>query len=114
MAHVASALIEGNPFAQALYRLATQPTLGGFDPDPWEGTGAGQPLIPGYPGQVEHPLCSPIETGWIPCPADQAVEQTTLVLTAGGPMRLALHLAGHGWHVFLLSAENRALLLRGR
>src|SRR6266545_3712012 len=51
MAHVASALIEGNPFAQALYRLATQPTLDGFDPDPWEGTAAGQPLIPSTPAR---------------------------------------------------------------
>jgi hypothetical protein len=33
-------LIEGNGFAQALYRLATQPSPGGLDPTPWEGTAA--------------------------------------------------------------------------
>jgi hypothetical protein len=34
------ALIEGNVLAQCLYRLATQPSPGGLDPAPWEGSAA--------------------------------------------------------------------------
>lgn len=38
VATMGMALIEGNVFAQALYRLATAPSPGGLDPRPWEGT----------------------------------------------------------------------------
>ncbi len=64
----------------------------------------GYRLIPVYPGQVEHPLCSPTPTGWIP---KQVGEQTTLPTTLDGPVRLALELAGHGWHVFPLSPTSK-------
>jgi hypothetical protein len=62
----------------------------------------GQPLAPVYVGQVEHPLCSPTDTGWIPKAVDP---QTALPLD--GPARLALDLAAIGWHVFPLSPTSK-------
>jgi hypothetical protein len=40
VAAMSVSLIEGSTLARALYRLATEPTPGGLDPTPWEGTAA--------------------------------------------------------------------------
>ncbi|WP_141658792.1 bifunctional DNA primase/polymerase [Carbonactinospora thermoautotrophica] len=64
----------------------------------------GYRLTPVYPGQVEHPLCSPTDTGWIPRPAGQQMQIAT---PPDGSVRLALELAGHGWHVFPLSSTSK-------
>ncbi|MEQ4207934.1 bifunctional DNA primase/polymerase [Actinopolymorpha sp. B9G3] len=63
-------------------------------------------LTPIYPGQTEHPTCSPTPTGWIP---KVTAQQVTLDLSdaKGGPVRLALELAGLGWHVFPLSPVSK-------
>jgi hypothetical protein len=62
----------------------------------------GQSLIPVYDGQAEHPLCSPTDTGWIPRPPDRQAE-----LPVTGLARLALDLAGIGWHILPLSPSSK-------
>ena len=62
-------------------------------------------LIPVYPGQTEHPGCSPTPTGWIRKPAPH---QATLAHVEDSPgLRLALQLAALGRHVFPLSPTSR-------
>jgi hypothetical protein len=61
-----------------------------------------QPLTPIYPGQDEHPLCSPTDDGWIPRPDWRQPELTTTTATPAG-LALALEVASHGWHVFPLA-----------
>lgn len=80
-------------------------------------------LIPVYPGQTEHPGCSPTDTGWVP---DPQPAQATLAdvptaepaPAAGGRfagtlgpdlagMQLALALAAVGWHVFPLAPASK-------
>ncbi len=83
----------------------------------------GTRLIPVYPSQTEHPLCSPTDTGWIPSPQPEQATLTAtptaeLVPAAGGrfageldadlaAVQLALALAAVGWHVFPLSPTSK-------
>jgi hypothetical protein len=55
------------------------------------------PLTPVYPGQTEHPLCSPAPTGWIPPNGEH--RRATL--------QLALEHAARGWHVLPLSPDSK-------
>lgn len=55
------------------------------------------PLSPVYPGQREHPLCSPAPKGWIP--PDGEHHRRTL--------QLALAHAARGWHVLPLSPDSK-------
>ena len=78
-----------------------------------------QPLISVYPGQDEHPLCSPADSGWISRPDGHQAE-----LSAAGPatapgrrsarqphgLTVALRLAALGWHIFPLSAATKGPL----
>ncbi|MGH3382659.1 MAG: bifunctional DNA primase/polymerase [Actinoallomurus sp.] len=57
----------------------------------------GVPLVPVYPGQTEHPLCSPAPTGWIP-PNGEHHRRT---------LQLALEHAARGWHVLPLSPGSK-------
>jgi Bifunctional DNA primase/polymerase, N-terminal len=72
------------------------------------------PLAPVFPGQTEHPLCSPTDTGWIPAPAWTQDELTAAEPIPPGLARhdppglaLALELAAVGWHMFPLSAASK-------
>jgi hypothetical protein len=69
-----------------------------------------QPLAPIYPGQTEHPMCSPTDTGWIP---GQHAWQTELPadidIGASASLAKAVQLAQAGWHVLPLSASKRPL-----
>ncbi len=68
----------------------------------------GYPLTPIYPGQDEHPLCSPTDTGWIPdSAAHQAAISAASPAAAPRPLRLALALAASGWHILPLSASSK-------
>lgn len=64
------------------------------------------PLVPIFPGQLEHPLCSPTPTGWIPAPS---WTQNELAQAGRVPPGLALahELAARGWHVFPLAAASK-------
>ncbi|MGH3326330.1 MAG: bifunctional DNA primase/polymerase [Streptomycetales bacterium] len=64
-------------------------------------------LIPTYPGQSEHPLCSPTPTGWIPQPTPPRQPTLTASRPPAGPLRLALELAALGWHILPLSPANK-------
>jgi hypothetical protein len=64
----------------------------------------GNRLIPVYRDQIEHPLCSPTDTGWIPRPLAHPAPHPLPVADAA---TLALHLAGQGWHVFPLSPASK-------
>jgi len=66
----------------------------------------GTPLSPIYPGQAEHPLCSPTSTGWIPRPATRQPALPTGP-AAPAPLRLALALAALGWHILPLSPASK-------
>jgi hypothetical protein len=55
------------------------------------------PLTAIYPGQSEHPLCSPTPTGWIPSPSGAAT----------GALGLALVHAARGWHILPLSSASK-------
>jgi hypothetical protein len=61
------------------------------------------PLDPVYPGQAEHPLCSPTDTGWIPRPARQA----ELPASPPGGLAVALELAALGRHLLPLSPATK-------
>jgi len=69
-----------------------------------------QPLVPIFPGQREHPLCSPTDTGWIP---RQPSEQAELPAGPGAvpphSLAVALELARAGWHILPLSPAKRPL-----
>ena len=71
----------------------------------------GDPLTPIYPGQTQHPLCSPTPTGWIPATAttrpqrprqDAPLDEIPAETDDGpdGPLAAALTAAGRGWPVF--------------
>jgi hypothetical protein len=67
----------------------------------------GEPLTLIYPGQSEHPLCSPTPTGWIPAEdatSPQEPHQGALDDIPDGvpdePLSSALAAAGRGWPVF--------------
>jgi Bifunctional DNA primase/polymerase, N-terminal len=55
------------------------------------------PLTTVYPGQTEHPLCSPHLTGWIP-PHGEHHRRTR---------QLALEHAARGWHVLPLAPDSK-------
>ena len=61
------------------------------------------PLTRIYPGQTEHPLCSPTDHEWIP-PTRSAAP------TCARPLRLALELAARGWWILPLSATSKCPL----
>lgn len=67
----------------------------------------GYPLTPIYPGQDEHPLCSPTGTGWIPRPAAHQPALPDPGPAAPAPLRLALALAALGWHILPLSPASK-------
>jgi hypothetical protein len=67
----------------------------------------GHPLSPIYPGQDEHPLCSPTDTGWIPRPAARQPALPDPGPPTPAPLRLALNLAELGWHILPLSAASK-------
>jgi hypothetical protein len=60
----------------------------------------GEPLTPVYPGQTEHPLCSPTDTGWIPPVRSHHPGRAR-------PLQLALDLAARGWHILPLSPTSK-------
>jgi hypothetical protein len=66
----------------------------------------GQPLTPIFPGQHEHPLCSPTDDGWIPRPEPR---QAQLPAPASHPpgLTVALELAALGWHILPLSPATK-------
>jgi hypothetical protein len=59
------------------------------------------PLSPIYPGQTEHPLCSPAPTGWIPRTPSGGNERHRAAL------HLALEHATRGWYVLPLSPDSK-------
>ena len=61
------------------------------------------PLTRIYPGQTEHPLCSPADHEWIPPTRGPA-------LARARPLRLALELAARGWWILPLSATSKCPL----
>jgi hypothetical protein len=63
-----------------------------------------QPLAPVFPGQDEHPLCSPTDTGWIP---RRAARQAELPATPPGGLAVALELAALGRHILPLSPATK-------
>jgi Bifunctional DNA primase/polymerase, N-terminal len=65
----------------------------------------GQPLAPIFPGQDEHPLCSPTHDGWIPRPDEW--RQAELPSASGDGLALALDLAALGWHMLPLSPATK-------
>jgi hypothetical protein len=64
-----------------------------------------QPLAPVYPGQDEHPMCSPTDTGWIPRPGRG--RQAELPAGLAGGLAVAVQLAALGWHILPLSATTK-------
>lgn len=70
------------------------------------------PLAPIFPGQTEHPLCSPTPTGWIPAPTWIRGELTGEPISPG--LALALELAALGWHLFPLAAASKKPLANCR
>jgi hypothetical protein len=64
-----------------------------------------QPLTPIYPGQDEHPLCSPTHDGWIPHPRWRQAELPAPPAAAG--LAVALELAAIGWHILPLSPVTK-------
>jgi hypothetical protein len=78
----------------------------------------GEPLTLIYPGQTEHPLCSPTPTGWIPpaaltrpqTPRHDATLDDITADTDGspdGPLAAALAAAEHGWPVFPVRPNDK-------
>jgi hypothetical protein len=67
----------------------------------------GYPLTPIYPGQDEHPLCSPTDTGWIPRPAARQAMIPAARPAIPAPLRVALGLAALGWHILPLSPASK-------
>ncbi len=64
-----------------------------------------QPLVPIFPGQDEHPLCSPTHDGWIPRPDEG--QQAALPTGPASGLAVALELAALGWHILPLSAATK-------
>ena len=63
-----------------------------------------QPLAPIFPGQNEHPLCSPTHDGWIP---RQEWHQAELPTAPGRGLAIALDLAALGWLILPLSPTTK-------
>jgi hypothetical protein len=61
------------------------------------------PLTRIYPGQLEHPLCSPTDTGWIPAVRSPGPNRAR-------PLHLALELAARGWWILPLSVTSKCPL----
>ncbi len=68
-----------------------------------------QPLAPIFPGQHEHPLCSPTDTGWIPRQPGGQAELPTGPGAVPQGLAVALELARAGWHILPLSPRKRPL-----
>jgi len=64
-----------------------------------------QSLTPIYPGQDEHPMCSPTDTGWIPGPGSGC--QAELPADLADDLAVAVQLAALGWHILPLSAATK-------
>jgi hypothetical protein len=75
------------------------------------------PLAPVYPGQTEHPLCSPTPTGWIPATATTAphsappdaptLEESALDVSPAALLSAALETARRGWQIFPLIPRGK-------
>jgi Bifunctional DNA primase/polymerase, N-terminal len=65
----------------------------------------GQPLTPIFPGQTEHPRCSPTHEGWIPRHRGHQAELPNTATAHG--LRIALELAAVGWHILPLSSTTK-------
>jgi len=65
----------------------------------------GQPLTPIFPGQNEHPLCSPTHDGWIPHPRWRQAELPAA--TVADDLAVALELAALGWRILPLSPVTK-------
>jgi hypothetical protein len=63
-----------------------------------------QPLAPVYPGQDEHPMCSPTDSGWIPRGRGRQAE---LPADLADGLAVAVQLAALGWHILPLSAATK-------
>ncbi len=66
-----------------------------------------QPLAPIFPGQHEHPLCSPTHDGWIP---RREWRQAELPAALAPGLAVATGLAALGWHNLPLSAASKTPL----
>lgn len=59
-----------------------------------------EPLTPIYPGQTEHPLCSPTPTGWIPATPATSRQEPQQDTIPDGFLVAAVAAAERGWPVF--------------